>query len=41
MTGKAGGPALVTNGVDAIGSFTLKQSSHTHRENLELDNIED
>ena len=41
MTGKAGGPTMITSGVDAIGSFTLKQSSHTHRENVDLENIED
>ena len=40
MTGKAGGATAISNGVDAIGSYTLKQSSHTHREN-DLENIED
>ena len=41
MTGKAVGAGTITSGVDAIGSYTLKQSAHTHRENVDLENIKD
>jgi len=42
MTGKNAGThaAAFTSGVDAIGSFTLKQSSHTQRDHNDLEDIE-
>lgn len=37
MTGKAAPAGYIPSGVDAIGSFTLKQSSHTQRDKTNID----
>ena len=41
MTGKTSRAAAIQGGVDAIGSYTLKQGSPTQRENSDLQDIAD